>query len=612
MNRSATLTLALAALLTGLHGAYTPTSSWIQDPDSIKPYITQAADFWLKAYDETAPNGFFSEVNLNGTPKNTNKKAILIQSRNAYCMAKAFMISGDEKYLPYAQGALQFMYDYGWNESGQGWWGQVNRAGTVSEPSMWFNEDIWSFWQHYQLIGIASMIEVGQATDNQEWLDRGNEVNDEHLWDATPGQEGYFARAAWGWDNAQGKGFTPTVDAMTTNTIYNYLLTKSEFRKNRLRQVADNILDRLVGSMDDPEVKVGFASDYNTDWSINYGNTGTSIGHIIKTAWCLGRAHLLLGDEKYKLGAQRILDQVWTYDNQGENCPWDHTHKICRSQVNWSDGTASGVGDWWSVEQAFTGGLMNWYISGKDEYLEMADQAIDFWMNYFWDETNGECYSTVSADGTITSNTKGNMFKGGYHSSELFYYVYLYGNLFYQNKPVTLYYKFDAAPAIRNVSLWPMEVEDNRLKIVSVLRNGATFASFNKETRTLTLPAGANGGGIYQVTFENAAPPFPANPWGFTAEDDQTVKATWMGDVYFDSTVYPWNSATSLGWIYSFTDTADGGWYYRLATGDFVYTSQSLYPFLYSHLNQTWLYVQTGETGTTIYRYNQGNWEALP
>ncbi len=573
---------------------YTPSSTWVKEPEKILPYLLESADFWIAAYDPEY-GGFFSNVGIDGTPLDTDTKAALIQSRNAYAMCKAFMVSGEERYLSYADGALRFMYAHAWDEEFGGWIGINNRTGGIGgQPwEQWANDDKWSFWQHYQILGINAYLEATNDTFHWAWHEKANEINDRLLWDNTPGRQGYYERANHDWTQLRNKGFTPTVDAMTTNATYNYLLTRNPFRRDRMKAVADNISDYLVGSMNRSDVKAGFCSQFTTDWKVKTESTVTSIGHFVKTSWCLGRAYLLTGNETYKTGLQRILDQFWSYKKGTTGSMWIHDVGTCRGDINWRTGNTSKIGDWWTLEQCFTSGMMNWYITRKPEYLQIADQAIDFFMKYYYDYANGEVFAEVDADGTVLNDKKGDMFKGGYHSIELMYYVYLYGNLFYHRKPITLYYHWQApAQAPAKVAVWPVEIEDEHLKVTSVeTKDGVILTSYDPDRREITIPAGMSG--TFRVVLENMdQPPAPNNVWGVQRGSSSGWLQAFPGWVYYRRDWYPWSYSAALGWVYSFSSNPGPAWHYLPARQDIFFTGPGLYPNAFSAVLNDWVVLQ--------------------
>jgi hypothetical protein len=130
----------------------------------------------------------------------------------------------------------------------------------------------------------------------------------------------------------------------------------------------------------------------------------------------------------------------------------------------------------------------------------MADETINFFMNYFVDHEYGEIYADRTRYGGFAWNeAKGNSGKAGYHSIETGYYTYLYGSLFYTNQPVTLHYNFYPLPTERELLLTPLAIKDTNLIIAEVLRDGQYYADFDPFNRILTLPAGV--GGQFEVTY---------------------------------------------------------------------------------------------------------------
>jgi hypothetical protein len=152
------------------------------------------------------------------------------------------------------------------------------------------------------------------------------------------------------------------------------------------------------------------------------------------------------------------------------------------------------------MEQPIVAGLQMYDITKESWYLQMADETINFFMNYFVDNENGEIYADRTRYGGFAWNeAKGNSGKAGYHSIETGYYTYLYGNLFYTNQPVTLHYNFYPLPTEREMLLTPLAIKDTNLIIAQVMHDGQFYANYDPVNRILTLPAGV--GGQFEVTY---------------------------------------------------------------------------------------------------------------
>jgi len=489
-------------------GEYIVKSNNILNPDVNIEYVKNNVDFWIKyAYDPTY-GGFYSSIGRDGTILNNNQKSLISQTRHGYGFTRAFMLTGDEMYLDYAESALNFLFDYGWDNVNGGWYCFAKRDGTIDNDRAWNpNTKKWGFQQQYALLGIVANYEATRNENVKNWLDRGINSLYTNMWDSRPGYEGYFEDATFDWSQKVGKGFTCTVDAISTNTELSYLITKETKYKDRFKQLADIIMNRFMPTMDNPLVKVTFPGTFSTNWQpdLSTKSSTTSVGHFLKTAWCLGRAYLCDSTQtQYKAAAERILNETWSYQF-GNYTLWDHVNGGPFYAVNVLTGEGAkdyDNKDYWMLEQGFTGPMLNYYITKNPVYLQMADESISFFMNHLVDNEYGEIFSQMNPTGTIIRNsTKGDDFKASYHSTEMGYYAYLYSNLYYLHKPASLYYRFAPKTTTQNISLCPIPIEDGLLRIKSVLLDGVDFSNFNAATRTLNIAA--NQGGKFKVTFES-------------------------------------------------------------------------------------------------------------
>lgn len=479
-------------------------SEWLQDPDRAVEFMRRSADLWLRAYDPEH-GGFYTDVARDGTTEGSDLKAPLSQSRNAYAFARAYMVTGDPKYLVAARRAVAFLREKGWDREHGGFHTGLNRRGervdlTQHDPNA---NQKWSFLQHYALLGVAALYDVARAPDDLAFLLRGRQVIDEKLWDARPGLEGYFETAEFDWTNPRGKGFTPTVDGITTHGLSLYLLTRDDAHRARLLALADAIVERILPTVSTR--KLGFAEGFDSDWR-ERPEGFFFVGHVLKTAWCLNRAYMIDPRPAYRAGAEDLLRRVaktaWDDQYGGPYYAGDSLLGVITQREK----------NWWTVEQAITAGLTGWHLTGDPLYLRMADESADFFVRHLVDPTYGDAYDSTDPTGAIVpSRTKGHFWKAGYHTSETGWFVYLYGNLFLKHEPVTLHYAIDATLATRTLPLDPIAIEPGALVIQEVLLDGEPYDAYDAKARTLTVPAGV--GGAFRVTFAPvAAPTAPAPP----------------------------------------------------------------------------------------------------
>ena len=482
-------------------GGYVIKSSFLNDPNLAIDHALSTANFYAKAADPQF-GGFFTYLDRQGKVTGSNK-SFVVQSRDAYAFVRAFMLSGNERYLELAQQALSFLYAHGWDTKNGGFIFMGNQQGAAQPDPSGAQSPKWSFVQHYGLVGINAMCEATRSTLDCGWLDKGNTSLDQHLWDARAGFQGYYNNANLDFSSPRDKGFTPTIDGITTHVLNDYLITGRADYRQRFFWLADNAADRLAANMTAPGVKFGFPEDYNSNWQINTGSKFGFVGHIYKTAWCLARAYLVDPQEKYRSAARQILLQM--YDKGG----FDRTNGAPNYSFNYDSGVNSTDKEYWQLEQGIVSGIYNYAITNSDSdraiFLEVADRTLDFYVKHLFDTQFGGIFYQTNASGSSTVRTdKGDQWEGAYHDVELSYYVYVDGNLLLWHRPITLYYRFEAASVDRDIVLSPIPLRDTRLAIDSVSHAGAPYAAFDGLARSIHLPA--NTSGVFGVTFRYVGP----------------------------------------------------------------------------------------------------------
>lgn len=477
-------------------GQYQVKCPYLLDPYKAIPYVDSCAKFWLTSYDATL-GGFYTNVKRDGSVNTSSgtQKDMMTQSRNAYGMTRAFMLTGNEAYLTKASQALNFMYQHAWDKTNGGWYWELDKNGTQTSSST--NKT--AFYQHYALLGIIAYYETTNDTTHWNWLMKGYQSNETHLWDSRAQYFGYYDTAANNWSNIRAKSFNGTVDAITTHLLHLYLMTKSETYKTKMLQIADNMLNHLVASMNTQ--KIGFCEGYDSNWNFDKTDTMTIMGHILKTSWCFARVYQIVPDTVYLNAAKKLFAHVMQrgYDAQYGG-PYKDFSRNTGNMLMW--GISDTAKAWWQMEQAVTAGLLLYEITGDESYLKVADETLNFFMTYFVDHTYGEVYENRARNGAyITSwgDNKGGSGKAAYHSIELGYYTYLYGNMFYKSQPASLYYYFSPVSTDRYITLSPLTSGTLSYKIQSVTLNDTAYTDYTASDRVLSIRAGI--GGKFKVTY---------------------------------------------------------------------------------------------------------------
>jgi hypothetical protein len=241
----------------------------------------------------------------------------------------------------------------------------------------------------------------------------------------------------------------------------------------------------------------GFPDMFSSDWSSPKKQNNLTSGNYLKPAWCLARTYLIEPNPEYKDNAQKLVDSLLN------SSAYDKVNGGPYTDLDPQTGKASNNSKcWWELEEAITSGLTNYYISNNEEYIKMADESMNFFMKYMYDSKYGDVFGNIDASGSKPNMQKGNYWKGGYHSLELFYYTYLYGNLMLQNKPASLYYNISPGKGTREIMLKPVSLGENKLTIKSMTLDGKAYKDFDSSKCILKLPVDV--GGEFRVTFASS------------------------------------------------------------------------------------------------------------
>ncbi len=482
-------------------------STWLQDPDGLISFARSNADFWAASYD-VERGGFYTHIGREGqvlTTRGTNKD-VITQSRNAYAMVRAFQMTGDETYLEYARGALDFMYEHGWDHTYGGWRNNISLLGIPYN----IQQDKTAFLQHYALLGPMAMMEAtaGIETDSV-WFHRGLEYNNTVLWDARPGHEGYFDRVDWRSQNPAGKSFNATVDALTTHALQEAQMYGGQNR-DRLERLALNILDRFLPTMDDNAI--GFAEKYDSDWTVLANERLSIMGHVLKTAWVLERLDAVFrmdaarpdgGGDAEPFGraltdaSDRLFEHVLAFGyDHAFGGPYKDYDRVTGEMQLW--GLADTTKAWWQMQQAVMAGLAN---RDHNEGYGIADETLHFFEEHFVDDVYGEVYADRTRRGGAIpqwGDHKGDGFKAGYHSTELAWYTYLY-NAWIEGDGITLYWR--VWPVDRDIEkvFAPWEDGGRNMSIQDVRLDGVSIGSPGSFEDAWILPAGTDG--VLAVSF---------------------------------------------------------------------------------------------------------------
>jgi len=135
-------------------------------------------------------------------------------------------------------------------------------------------------------------------------------------------------------------------------------------------------------------------------------------GHAIEGAWFIMQEGKLRGDESLIRMGLDMLDWMW---DRG----WDAKHggmlyfvdiKGLPVQEYWHD-----MKFWWPQNETIIATLLADQLTGEEKYSRWHQQIHDWSYAHFPDPEHGEWFGYLHRDGTVSSQLKGNHWKGPFH-----------------------------------------------------------------------------------------------------------------------------------------------------------------------------------------------------
>jgi N-acylglucosamine 2-epimerase len=145
-------------------------------------------------------------------------------------------------------------------------------------------------------------------------------------------------------------------------------------------------------------------------------------GHAIETSWFLLTEAMRNQDKEL---IQKSLDIMnWSYD-----LGWDPQYGGLLSFID-IDGRPSeklewDMKMWWPISETLVAYLMAYKATGDIFYLDRFKLVNEYFFSHFRDVECGEWYGYLHRDGTVSSDLKGNMFKGPFHIPRALMICYL-------------------------------------------------------------------------------------------------------------------------------------------------------------------------------------------
>ena len=372
-------------------------------PDRKKKLIASYRDgllndtvpFWMKHCVDREHGGFMMSLNRDGSVIDTDK-GVWQQGRFTWLLGELYNnVEPRDEWLELAKHGAEFIEQHCIDETDGRMWFQVTQQG---QP---IRKRRYSFSESFAAIAFG---ELAKATGEQRYADLAENAFRQFISHNVDPQrvDPKFTDVR----PTRGLGFP-----MIT------IVTAQELRESIGLTGANEWIDQSIDDIRCYHLKEDIQCVMETvatngDIIDHFDGRTLNPGHAIEGAWFLMHEGRLRGDAGLINTGCQMLDWMW---KRG----WDREHggilyfadvKGLPMQEYWHD-----MKFWWPQNEAVIATLLAWQLTGDQKYLTWHEMIHDWTHSHFPDSEHGEWYGYLHKDGSISSQLKGNLWKGPFH-----------------------------------------------------------------------------------------------------------------------------------------------------------------------------------------------------
>ena len=373
------------------------------DPESRADLIATYRDgllhdtlpFWTKHCVDREHGGFMMSLDRHGKVIDTDK-GVWQHGRFTWLLGQLYnKVEPREEWLDLAKHGIRFIDEHCFDPSDGRMWFHVTREGKPIRKRRY------AFSESFAAIAYG---ELAKATGEAQYADKAERAFERflnHNLDPTSAPPKFTSTRPM-----RGIGFPMIV-----------IVTAQELRESIGLVEADRWIDRSISDICrfhlKEDIRCVMESVGPSGEIIDHFDGRTlNPGHAIEAAWFVMREGQQRGDNELIRTGCRMLDWMW---ERG----WDKEHggilyfvdvNDLPVQEYWHD-----MKFWWPQNEAIIATLLAFHLTGEEKYADWHRQIHDWAYSRFPDPEYGEWFGYLHRDGGVSSELKGNLWKGPFH-----------------------------------------------------------------------------------------------------------------------------------------------------------------------------------------------------
>jgi N-acylglucosamine 2-epimerase len=358
--------------------------------------LKDTVPFWTRHAVDEQDGGFLFCLGRDGTVIDTDKP-VWITGRFVWLLSKLYTdVEANPEWLRLAKHGLDFLRRHCFDDDGRMFF-------LVSKDGKPLRKRRYLFSECFATIALAAYSRAaGDPQAAQDALDLYKLIIRHHT---TPG----LLEPKWDTANRPMKGLV--MPMILTATAQELRLAVDD-------PICNEWIDRSVDEIERDFMKPEFKAVLETvgpngEFLDNFEGRTVNPGHSIEAAWFLLHEAKVRGNDPrlLRLGLT-VLDWMWErgWDREYGGLFYFRDVKDLPCTEYWHD-----MKFWWPHNEAIIATLLAHSLTGEEKYAAMHRQVHDWAYAHFPDPEFGEWFGYLHRDGSVSSQLKGNVWKGPFH-----------------------------------------------------------------------------------------------------------------------------------------------------------------------------------------------------
>ncbi|MCO8124780.1 AGE family epimerase/isomerase [Stieleria sp. TO1_6] len=357
--------------------------------------LNDTLPFWIDHCVDHEQGGFMTSLDRDGTVIDTDK-GVWQQGRFTWLLGELYNnVQPCEQWLELAKQGAQFMDAHCFDPSDGRMWFHVTRDGKPIRKRRY------AFSESFAAIAYG---ELFKATGDQRYAEQAKQTFQRFL---DHNLDPHSAAAK----------FTATRPSRGIGFPMITIATAQELRESVGLSIAQEWIDRSIADIRQYHLKEDIQCVMETvsatgDIIDHFEGRTLNPGHAIEGAWFIMMEGKLRGDEGLIQTGCQMLDWMWQrgWDNDFGGILYFVDVRGLPVSEYWHD-----MKFWWPQNEAIIATLLAFQLTGDSKYAEWHRMIHDWTYNHFPDPDHGEWFGYLHRDGSISSQLKGNLWKGPFH-----------------------------------------------------------------------------------------------------------------------------------------------------------------------------------------------------